>query len=297
MTDAHVAGDLTTAIRQERLPPGYEAIVKKYYAPLAAAFAKRQTERARPIVVGISGPQGSGKSTLAKFLALLLQSEHDKHVAVLSLDDIYLTKAQRQILANDIHTMFTTRGPPGTHDVNLGCSVLGRLIKAKPDDVTMIPRFDKSTDDRCREDQWDRYKGAPDIILFEGWCVGVRPQPENALTEPVNDLERLEDASGAWRRYVNDAIAQDYPALFNHIDILVYVKPPEFECVFKWRRLQETKLMKAVDGVKFGIMGDSELKRFIMHYERLTRFMMEDLPGRADVVLELDNEQQVVSVV
>ena len=39
----------------------------------------------------------------------------------------------------------------------------------------------------------------------------------------------------------------------------------------------------------------SELRRFIMHYERLTRHILSEMPGRADVVLRLDAQRHVLS--
>jgi pantothenate kinase-related protein Tda10 len=81
-------------------------------APLVAAAAAH----ARPLVVGLTGPQGSGKSTLAARLPDLLAAA-GLNAGVLALDDLYLTKAERQRLAADVHPLFATRGVPGTHDV------------------------------------------------------------------------------------------------------------------------------------------------------------------------------------
>ena len=35
-------------------------------------------------------------------------------------------------------------------------------------------------------------------------------------------------------------------------------------------------------------MSDEEVAAFIAHYERLTRWILEEMPGRADVVVALD---------
>ena len=288
------AKEIAELIRRERLPASYAAIVSDHYAPLAAVLARRQTKLARTIVIGVNGPQGSGKSTIAQFLALLLQTENDKRVVQFSLDDFYLAKAQRRRLAEEIHPLLVTRGPPGAHDVKLGASVISRLINARPNDCTRIPRFDKAKDDRLPEDYWRSFKGAPDIIIFEGWCVGACPQPESALAEVVNELERAEDTDGKWRHFVNQCLVETYPALFQPIDILIYLKPPEFECVFKWRQLQERKLGGLSGAAQ--TMSDSELRRFIMHFERLTRYQMEIMPDRADIVIELDKDQQVIGI-
>ena len=293
---AYPDNEIAELIRRERLPANFKPIVRKYYAPLAADIAKRQTELAQTMIIGINGPQGSGKSTFAKFMALLLSTGSSKRTAIMSLDDFYLTKEQRQKLAQDIHPLLITRGVPGTHDVSLGRSVMASLINAQADSVTMLPCFDKLSDDRCPEAQWTQFIGAPDVILFEGWCVGVHPQPKNALADPVNALERIEDANAVWRRFVNEAIARDYPALFDPIDCLIYLNPPDFECVFEWRRRQEERAAEAAIESGARAMDERALRRFIMHYERLTRFMMEEMPHRADVRIDIDRKQQILRV-
>src|ERR1051326_1709165 len=74
------------------------------------------TGRVQPLTVGVTGPQGSGKTTLAAGMAPLLE-EGGLRTVVLSLDDIYLSKAARQRLAATVHPLFATRGVPGTPDV------------------------------------------------------------------------------------------------------------------------------------------------------------------------------------
>ena len=79
-----------------------------------------------PLVLGICGAQGSGKSTLAEALAERLERD-GLACAVLSLDDLYLTRAERERLARGVHPLLATRGPPGTHDTSLGIAVLDAL--------------------------------------------------------------------------------------------------------------------------------------------------------------------------
>jgi D-glycerate 3-kinase len=40
-------------------------------------------------------------------------------------------------------------------------------------------------------------------------------------------------------------------------------------------------------------MDDAALRRFIMHYERLTRHILAEMPGRADLVAELDRNRRI----
>ncbi|WP_293826963.1 AAA family ATPase [uncultured Brevundimonas sp.] len=86
-----------------------------------------------PPIIGVSGAQGSGKSTLARDLAERFGA------AVLSLDDVYLTRAERATMARQVHPLFATRGPPGTHDLDLLHRVLDRLRMAGPGDTTPCP--------------------------------------------------------------------------------------------------------------------------------------------------------------
>ena len=242
------------------------------------------------MVAGLCGAQGSGKSTLAAAIRdrLALQG---LRVVTVSLDDLYLTRTERLALALDIHPLLATRGPPGTHDVSLGCAVLARL-RAEKDAV--MPVFDKIADDRASPDRWPTHRGPGDIILFEGWCVGARPQPDAQLVEPINELERDRDPAGIWRAFVNRSLAHDYPALFGQTDRLVMLRAPNFEVVARWRLEQEVENRARHGGG--GGMDEGQIATFIQHYERLTRWMLEEMPTRADLVLDLDETRRIIRV-
>jgi D-glycerate 3-kinase len=199
---------LAAFLREEGLPADFAAEVERLHAPLAARIAAVTMGPA--FVVGVCGPQGSGKTTTVRVLAALLEAQGLK-VATLSLDDLYLTLADREALARDVHPLLRTRGVPGTHDVGLGLAVLDGLAG---EGETALPRFDKAADDRAPAGTWPTVAGPVDVVLFEGWCVGARPEPAEALREPVNGLERDRDSDGVWRAYVNAALAGPYRALF-----------------------------------------------------------------------------------
>jgi D-glycerate 3-kinase len=156
--------------------------------------------------------------------------------------------------------------------------------------VTAIPRFDKSRDTRSDPSEWEQFQGPADIILFEGWCVGARPESPEALIDPINDLERNSDPDGTWRRYVNDALAEPYQRLFGRIEFLVFLKAPSFEVVAGWRKEQEAKLRDRV-GSASNVMTDAQIDRFVQYYERLTRFMLAEMPPRADALVTLDESR------
>ncbi|HHJ39828.1 MAG TPA: hypothetical protein ENJ86_10275 [Methylothermaceae bacterium] len=260
-----------------------------------AAWVNRQKSDS-PLVLGINGAQGSGKSTLAALLQTILADGFQQRVAGFSVDDIYKTRAQREQLAKTVHPLLITRGVPGTHDVALGIRTIEALKQARPTDEIPIPAFDKAIDDRKPVEEWPIWKGPVDIILFEGWCVGARPQPEAMLADPVNELEAREDPDGTWRRYVNDQLKGPYQALFALLDRLIMLKVPDMAAVFRWRLEQERKLAELYrhnPGQRLKLMNENQLRRFIQHYERLTRWMLEDLPSHADIVLHLNHAHQI----
>lgn len=274
-------------LRQHQLPSYYYDEMTNYFLPLAEKLiALKKIDQ--PLVVGINGAQGTGKSTLAAALTALLSTEY--RCATLSIDDIYLTKAKREQLANTIHPLLRTRGVPGTHDVELGINTIQSLKNLSSGETMQIVRFDKSTDDRKPEHLWDAIDGAVDFIFFEGWCVGTRPQEMEDLQTPVNELEKIEDSEGIWRDYINRQLKDVYPRLFSLIDFLIFLKAPSFDCILEWRFKQEQKLTKNAGTTG---MSKDEIARFIQHYQRLTEYNLKKLPELAAVVFELDNNHKI----
>lgn len=260
---------------------------------LAAIFAAIDEAGTRkPVVLGICGAQGSGKSTLAGAVERAA-GRRGIPSASLSLDDLYLTRAEREALAREVHPLLRTRGVPGTHDLALGLDVLAALERGE---ATALPRFDKARDDRCPPAQWERAPAATELLILEGWCVGARPQAPEALREPVNALEAQEDADGTWRRYANDALAGPYQALFARIDVLVLLAAPNFEIVFDWRLQQEAELRARAGPDAPGLMDAAGVARFIQHYERLTRHILAEMPARADVLVRLAADRSPLEI-
>jgi len=263
--------------------------------PVALAAALDQVGRARskprrgPAVIGLCGAQGSGKSTLAAAMQRALIAD-GAHAAVLSIDDLYLTGAKRLALAQSVHPLLATRGVPGTHDIGLGLALFAALDKGKP---VRLPRFDKAADDRLPESDWPIVEQSLDVLIFEGWCVGAHPEGDTALAQPVNTLEADEDPIGIWRRYANAALAGRYQQLFARIDRLILLAAPSFAVVRRWRGEQEAALRaERPDGA--ALQDSVALDRFIQHYERLTRHILKEMPGYADLVLRLDTGRSVL---
>jgi D-glycerate 3-kinase len=241
----------------------------------------RRERLGRPIVAGLCGAQGSGKSTMSARLAQRLDAAGVAS-AVLSLDDFYLTRAERAVLGRTVHPLLETRGVPGTHDLALARSTIASLV-GKPG-LVAAPRFDKTVDDRADPAAWQPYQAPVSVVILEGWCVGARPIPDGDLMHPINALERDEDADGTWRRHVNAALQGEYRALFEALDLRVLLRAPDFACVHGWRLEQEMGLAR-LDGHSAPAMDARAVARFIAHYERLTRWIIADEP--ADLVIEI----------
>ena len=262
-----------------------------------ASHIRKLCRHKHPTIVGIAGSQGSGKSTHSSLLKTLLEREHGLRTCILSIDDVYLAREQRRELSENVHPLLVTRGVPATHDIALAQQTLDALSGADENTSVALPRFDKAIDDPQPRDAWPKVSGPIDVVLFEGWCMGARPQPAAALIEPINPLEAQEDPDGRWRQHVNDALAGAYSTLFGRLDMLIMLAAPSFEVVFGWRTKQEDALRaRTPPGRGTELMDENALERFIMHYERITRAMLEELPAYADCVVRLSEEQQPISV-
>ena len=232
--------------------------------------------------VGLSGGQGAGKSTLAA-LAAQAVALVGRCAAVCSLDDFYLDGRERSKLAREVHPLLVTRGPPGTHDLALALAVLDDVLAGRS---TRLPRFDKGRDEPCARVHWPLAESV-DTLIFEGWCLGVKPQPQAMLRLPLNRLEAEEDPDGRWRAYVNAACAE-YQRLWQRVDWWIYIEVPDMGAVRRWRMAQEQAL------APHRRMSKAQLDRFIAHYERLTRWQQSSFATRADWRLRLGHDHRLV---
>lgn len=264
---------------------GYDrATVDAVLDALIARCPKRSTAR-----VGLSGLQGSGKSTLARQLAAAAR-ERGIATVVLALDDFYFGRRDRAALARDVHPLLATRGVPGTHDIALLVATIRALMKASARHPARVPRFHKGSDTREAPSRWRRIASVPRLILLEGWCVGVPPASTRKAARALNALERNEDADGRWRAHVESALGADYAKLWRTLDALVVLAAPDFGVVRRWRDEPERALRRR--GAPRA-MSPAALRRFLMHYERLSVRALETLPKLADIVIELDARRSV----
>ncbi len=267
--------------------------LKNFYLPICGIIHDTFIKNKKTKIIGLAGGQGSGKSTVSKILKIILKNLYNLRTEVLSIDDFYKTLSERKKISKKISPLFLTRGVPGTHDTKFLLHCLNAL-KNKKFKKIFIPKFDKSIDDRIPKKKWHIVKKKPDIIIFEGWCVGVLPQKNKDLLKPINRLEKEQDKKKIWRKKVNQELKTNYRKVFKLIDKMIFLKVPSFEHVFKWRLLQEKKLMITSKGKK--TMNEDQIKTFIMYYERLTKHMLKNLDKFAKVVIRIDDKHKFKSI-
>ena len=263
----------------------------KFYIPLSEKIFKLHKLKNRPLILGLSGGQGSGKSTISQILKIVLASKFNLNVTCLSIDDFYKTAIERKKMSKLVHPLFLTRGVPGTHDCKMLLDKIDKLLKKKFKSIR-IPKFDKSTDDRLKVKYWQKIDKKPDIIIFEGWCVGAESQHFKELKTPINLLEKIEDTKLTWRKKVNNELKTNYKRIYNLIDKKIYLKVPSFKYILKWRLLQEKKLKKKI---KRQFMNKKEIKRFVMFYERITKNMSKNYK-KNDFIITIDKKHKIKSV-
>ena len=263
--------------------------LNNFYIPISEMIYKHYSKNKRTSIIGLSGGQGTGKSTISNILRIILKEKFNLNTVIFSIDDFYKTLKDRKKISKNISKLFLTRGVPGTHDVDL-INKTFKSLKKKFFKPVLIPKFDKSIDDRFKKSKWTRVKKAPSVIIFEGWCVGARHQKDRDLKKPLNFIEKKYDNNLKWRKKVNNQLKNNYKKLFNKMDKLVYLKAPSFNHIFQWRLHQEQKLKLTSKNKK--TMSKSKIREFIMFYERITRHMMKDFSNISDLTIFLDKKHR-----
>ena len=268
--------------------------LKRNYIPISFWIEEKYKEKGKTLFLGLSGGQGSGKTTIVGIMKIILEKFFKRKVYTISIDDFYKTLKERNQMSRTIHPLFKTRGVPGTHDIKL-IKKLFNFIKRRKFKKFKLPKFDKSIDDRAKREYWTSVKKRPEIIILEGWCVGAKPQSNFLIKNPINALEKNEDKNLTWRNYVNNKLKNEYQKIFAMIDHFIFLKVPNFNMVLKWRFLQERKLKKK-SYLNKKIMTHTQIKRFIMFYERITLQMIKDLDKCASMVILLKKNHQIKKV-
>ena len=267
--------------------------LNNFYLPISKEIAKSYKKIKKTRIIGLTGGQGSGKSTISKILKIILKESFNLNTVIFSIDDFYKTLKERKKMSIKVSPLFLTRGVPGTHDTKLLKNCIKKL-KNLDFKRTLIPKFDKSIDDRLSKNKWQKIKKKPDIVIFEGWCVGVTPQKNRDLLIPINTLEKEFDKKKIWRKWVNKELKTEYKKIFKLINLFIFLKVPSFKHVYRWRHLQEKKLRAISKGKK--TMNSKQIKNFIMFYERLTKHMLKNFDKKANFIIKIDDKHKLKSI-
>ena len=235
------------------------------------------------------GSQGIGKSSFINIISKTIEKFYNKRILLLSLDNYYLSKKERLLLSEKKHKLLITRGVPGTHNIEKLVKNINQFNKGKY--PITIPLFDKLTDDKSKS---IKMKTKFDILFLEGWCCGSSEIPKKILYKNINNLEKIKDPKYQWRNFYNNKLKMEYKKLFKLFDELIFLKTSSFDNVFKWRFKQER--YNQSKNKKSKRMSADEIKIFIQHYEKLTKWMLKDLNKKAQIVIKFEKNHKISSV-
>ena len=271
-----------------------EKMIKSFLIPLCFWISKKADTK-RPYFVGLAGGQGTGKTTISSLIRIILTKYFKLNVFRISIDDFYKTRKERISLSKRVHPMLITRGVPGTHDINMMLNFF-KKTKSRKFKRLKLPTFNKAIDDRFTKKKWYDLKKRPDIIIFEGWCVGARSEKNTTLKKTINSMEKTKDQEQIWRKFVNQQLKSKYKNLFSQLNCLVYLKAKNFSLLQKWRLKQERKLW-VNSKVKSKIMSRGDVLNFMQTYQRITQNMFRFTPKYASIILNLNSNHQIKSTV
>ena len=273
-----------------------ERMIKSFLIPLCFWISKKANKK-RPYFVGLAGGQGTGKTTISSLIRIILIKYFKLKVFRISIDDFYKTRKERINLSKRIHPMFITRGVPGTHDIDMMLSFFKR-VKSRKFKKIKLPTFNKAIDDRFNKKRWYELKNKPDVIIFEGWCVGAKAEKNNTLKKNINSMEKTKDQKKIWRKYVNQQLKSKYKNLYSQLNCLIYLKAKNFSLLQKWRLKQERKLwLISNKKLNLKIMSEGEIFNFMQTYQRITQNMFRYMPKYASIILNLNTNHQIKSAV
>ena len=273
-----------------------EKMIKSFLIPLCFWISKK-ADKKKPYFVGLAGGQGTGKTTISSLIKIILMRYFKLKVFKISIDDFYKTRKERINLSKKVHPMLLTRGVPGTHDINMILNFF-KKSKSKKFRRLKLPTFNKAVDDRFNKKKWHDLKNKPDVIIFEGWCVGAKSEDSITLKKTINSMEKLKDQRQIWRKYVNQQLKTKYKNLYSQLNCLIYLKAKNFRLLQKWRLKQERKLwLKSKKNSKLKIMDRGDIIKFMQTYQRITQNMFKYMPKYASIIFNLNSNHQIKSAV
>ena len=271
-----------------------EGMIKSFLIPLCF-WINEKVNKKRPYFVGLAGGQGTGKTTTSSLIKIILTKYFKLKVFKISIDDFYKTRKERISLSKRVHPMLLTRGVPGTHDIHMILNFF-RKVKSRKFKRLRLPTFNKAVDDRFNKKKWYDLNQKPDVIIFEGWCVGAKPENNITLKKTINSMEKAKDQKQIWRKYVNQQLKSKYKNLYSQLNCLIYLKAKNFSLLQEWRLKQERKLLfKSKKNSKSKIMNKEDVLSFMQTYQRITQNMFKNMPKHASIIFNLNSNHQIKS--
>ena len=273
-----------------------DKMLKSFLIPVSFWIIKNAGNK-KPYFVGLAGGQGTGKTTISSIIKIILEKYFKLKVFKISIDDFYKTRKERITLSKKVHPMLLTRGVPGTHDINMMLDFF-KKSKAKKFKNMKLPNFNKAIDDRFPKNKWSIINKRPDVIIFEGWCVGARAEANKTLKKSINSMEKANDHNLVWRKYVNQQLKNKYKKLYSQLNCMIYLKAKNFSLLQKWRLKQEHKLrLKTKKKGGHKIMSKGDVINFMQTYQRITQNMFKIMPKYASIILNLNSNHQIKTAV
>ena len=252
--------------------------------PLLSQAYKFKNNFSERKIIGISALPGTGKTTLGCWLEKISLKFNFK-ISVISIDDFYLP-SQEMELAIKNNPWNVSRGFPGSHSINL---MKEKLYKWKTDGHLNVPVFDKSLRDGYGDRaQWRDEK--PDLLIIEGWFLGVKPSNFKSTNITETFLPPLSPHEFSYRD-INQKNLKHYLEIWNLIDQIWHLKPLKFEYMNLWKSNQEKNmLLKRGSALK-----DKKLTDFLrMLNVSIPHKSFDDI--NSDILLLINQERKLIKV-
>ena len=146
-----------------------------------------------------------------------------------------------------------SRGFPGSHSVKL---MHEKLLNWKKNGELNVPVFDKS----LRNGLGDRShwrSDNPDLLIIEGWFLGIEPFSINVDAQSKNSPE-ISSHEFSYRLKIQNNL-KEYLEVWSLIDNIWHLKPLKFEFMNLWKSNQEGEMFLK----KGNALQDEKLSNFL----------------------------------
>ncbi|EAR87527.1 glycerate kinase (macronuclear) [Tetrahymena thermophila SB210] len=262
----------------------YWNYVLPYYNHLINIKQKRGLSS---VISGVLGVQGAGKTTFSNLIQRIGEQD-GKNVMVFSIDDFYLSYEDRLKL-QEKDPRIKYRGPPGTHDINSLYQVFKQINEQKL--PINIPIFDKSLHNGQGDiNGYKNYPQLPDIVIFEGWFIGLRECQLKQLN-PINNENDLQFAKDCQEKL------KEYYKLWDSLHSLLIITPEDYNFSRQWRKDAEHKMIaKTGKG-----MTDEQLDQFVDYFWKSLHpqiYIDNQLQkNQYDLVVQLSIDHEIVNII